>query len=251
MSGEGEASPVNSVLILVTDVTATTRTRRALEETLRDERAGKASLVEQSRLLTRTNTELLDANQELATANAELRSANEELLVANEEVQAATEEVETLNEELQATNEELETLNEELQATVEELNTTNDDLQARSVELTETSDALARQRDSFAGERNQLLALLDLIPEPVAVVARDGQTLVANSAYREKVADAALTVSGGLPLSFEDSPIARAARGEKGTTEVIAGGGESWSAETLPFDVAGSTVGLLILRPIA
>ncbi len=248
---EADPAHVEAVLILASDVTVAVRVRSLLEEELHDERADKGRLAEQARLLTRTNAELLDANQELTTANAELRSSNEELLVANEEVQAATEEVETLNEELQATNEELETLNEELQATVEELNTTNDDLQARGVELQESATAMADQRDSFEGERNRLVAMLDALPEAIAFVASDGAIVVSNEVYRSLLADGQPIDAKGQPLVERDWPIERAARGEQSNVELRVGpAGERWSVETRPVRVDGSVGGLVVGRRI-
>jgi hypothetical protein len=101
-----QVGPVETVLIVLTDVSDLVEGRRELEESLAREReaAGRhrqeaEALTASLQRLVETNRQLLEANQELATANTELRSANEEFQVSNEEAQAASEEAETLNEE--------------------------------------------------------------------------------------------------------------------------------------------------------
>ena len=142
---EDDRGPVETVLLVVNDVTDTMQARdersRRRGRGRRAGRPGGAGAAPGGELarLAETNRQLMAANQELLGTNEELRTANEEFLLSVEEAQASTEEIETLNEEMQATNEELETLNEELQATVEELNTTNDELHARSIELQEVA----------------------------------------------------------------------------------------------------------------
>jgi two-component system CheB/CheR fusion protein len=215
---DAETGPVESVVIIVADVSTVMRERRELEQTQARQQAESERLASLVTRLTETNRQLLEANEELTTTNAELRSSNEELLVANEEAQAATEEVETLNEELQATNEELETLNEELQATVEELNTTNDDLQARSVELLEMAAVEERVRRAAEAERARVEAILLSISDAVLVVDREGRTVLTNAAYAQMFgapdADLAATDFEGAPLPSEGTPRQRAPRGE-------------------------------------
>ena len=101
-----------------------------------------------SRRLTR---ELEQSHQELETAYEELQSTNEELETTNEELQSTVEELETTNEELQSTNEELETMNEELQSTNEELQTINDELRQRGEELNEANAFLQSVMTSLRG----------------------------------------------------------------------------------------------------
>jgi two-component system, chemotaxis family, CheB/CheR fusion protein len=212
---DGDSGPVDAVVLVISDVTAATRVQRDLEEAVAGERRERERIASRGQELAASHRELLEANQQLTTANAELRSANEELLVANEEVQAATEEVETLNEELQATNEELETLNEELQATVEELNTTNDDLQARSVELQESTLSLDRQSQKAEAERSRLERILDDLDYGIALFGSDGELVFANAKYREAFGDSAeILDEAGQPIAADQSPIARAGRGE-------------------------------------
>ncbi len=255
---DAETGPVETVVVLVADVSAVMRERRELEQTQARQQAESERLASLVARLTETNRQLLDANQELTTTNAELRSANEELLVANEEAQAATEEVETLNEELQATNEELETLNEELQATVEELNTTNDDLQARSVELQEMAAAEERQRRTTEAERARLEAILLSISDAVLVVDREGRTVLSNAAYAQMFgdpdADLAATDLEGAPLPPEATPRQRAARGESFRVEFLvtaADGTRCWyEARGEPIRDGGAGAGVVVIRDV-
>jgi two-component system CheB/CheR fusion protein len=173
---------------------------------------------ERLRRATDLNRELEVANEQLSVANAALRSANEEFLVGSEETQAALEEVETLNEELQATNEELETLNEELQATVEELHTTNDDLQARNLEMQTLVTEREEQRQRSEAERARLAAVLLSMGDAVFVVDRTGAVVLTNAAVERLLgpagADFVPQDAEGQPLPAEETPRARAARGE-------------------------------------
>ncbi len=212
------ASSVDVVMILVSDVSAAARERRALEEGLARQRQGEEQATMRMAELAERNRALLQANEELARANMDLRGANEEFLVSNEETQATTEEVETLNEELQATNEELETLNEELQATVEELNTTNDDLQARGIELQDLAVSLEAQRYTSETERQRLLTTFGAMVDAVMVVDSAGQIVLANAAYHDM-----FDRSEGQPVPEDEhghalpdalTPRQRAARGE-------------------------------------
>ncbi len=213
---------------------------------------GLESAQVQTQRLLAENEEVLAANLDLTTIIARLRAENDELLVSTEEIQAATEEVETLNEELQASNEELETLNEELQATVEELNTTNDDLQARTVELQE----MAIIRESA---RARLETILASMSEAVLVVDETGRPVLANAAYERMFGgtDQPLIPEGddGRPLSEEEHPLRRAARGETSTlafTLTSADGRRRWyEAETRPMPGESPALGVVTIRDIS
>lgn len=231
----GEAGQVESVLILIVEVTETVETRRELEQgntrlsaqteelrvanatlTANNEETRRANAdlaaahqqteqvaarhAQQIEVLAEANRDLLAANAEVTRANSELRSTLDYLLVTNEESQAATEEVETLNEEMQATNEELETLNEEMQATVEELNTANADLVARGDEL----QSLAVSQEV---QKAQLEAILTGLADAVLVVTPEGRPLLMNAAYRRLFGVGAASASrDGEPLDAGDGP---------------------------------------------
>ncbi len=222
-----ESGTIESVMVILHDVTAAVATRRRLERELSsaastaesDRSTAESEVASKDAIILRlveTNRQLIEANQELTGANEELRSNTEAYLLTSEEAQAATEEVETLNEELQATNEELETLNEELQATIEELNTTNDDLHARGYELGELA-ATAEE------ERARLAAVLVSMGDAVLVVNPDGSTRLTNAAYAAMFGSehAALRPEDaeGNPLAPEATPQSCAARGESFSME--------------------------------
>jgi two-component system CheB/CheR fusion protein len=284
--GSGADSRVESVLVLIFDVTEIVQPRRGLEDAnarysaqaedlvraVADLRAANESLAasnqeiskgnaelgearqraeetaerhaRQMELLAQANRELLSANEDVTTTNSELRSRLNDFLMTNEESQAAIEEAETLNEELQATNEELETLNEELQATVEELNTSNSDLAARGEQLQELASSLTAQQQHIEREKAQLEAILAGLADAVLVVSQEGEPLLTNEAYRrlfeggEAGRDGAradgqtapMADQQGQPLSPDETPQARAARGEKFsmTFTLAAPSGDEW-----------------------
>jgi two-component system, chemotaxis family, CheB/CheR fusion protein len=233
---EDERGLAKTVVVVVSDVTEPGRARRELEEELtatrtefesyRREAESEASRQKaQNERLIETNRHLEEANRELTDLNQELRIRNEESQLASEEAQAATEEVETLNEELQATNEELETLNEELQATIEELNTTNDDLQARTAELQDLARTREEERRTSEVSRRQLEAILLDMSDAVLAVDEDGEVLFGNAAFEETfgvrsgeaaelLGDSVTVDENGERLALEETPRARAARGE-------------------------------------
>src|SRR5205085_3923804 len=191
-------------------------------------------------------------------ANAELRGANEEFLVGSEETQAAMEEVETLNEELQATNEELETVNEELQATVEELHTTNDDLQARNLEMQALAAEREAQRQRSEAERARLAAVLLSMGDAVVVVDRTGAVVLTNAAVERLLGPAGADVvpqdADGQPLPTEQTPRARAARGETfSMTFTLPGldGARRWFEATgQPIQSEEAGQGVVVIRDI-
>jgi len=239
-----------TALILVRDVTSTSRVRHELEVALETDRQERRRLGEQAGVAAESNRQLLEANQDLTAMNAELRSANQELLVANEEVQAATEEVETLNEELQATNEELETLNEELQATVEELNATNDDLEARSVELQESAIQLAEERRRAEAGEHRMQQILDALPEAILTVDRSGDVVNENAAYLGLApgGDLSLRDASGNPIDIGESLRRRAANGELVHETMTDAEGRRYLAESRLLEDGDAVAALLIIR---
>lgn len=258
---EGMEDEVESVIVVVSNVTDLVRARLELEERLASAIAGlervRSEAQEererheaQNRRLVETNRQLVKTNQELASLNEELQATNEQYLISNEEAQSVTEEVETLNEELQATNEELETLNEELQATVEELNTTNEDLNAQSKELQEYAQASEE-------ERARLRAILESMSEAVLVVNAAGRTVLMNTAYQRLFSsdDFSVLDTFGKPLSSEGTPHGRAARGESSATEFVVEGEDGvqrrFKAEGRPIgDSEDGRGGVIVFREV-
>ncbi len=265
---DGGESPVESVLILVEDVTDLWRSQRELEERIgttdaeleqvrREAQGESARQKALNQRLIEANQQLTEANQELTSINEELQSTNEQHVVTGEETQAATEEVETLNEELQATNEELETLNEELQATIEELNTTNEDLQARSTELQD----FARTSEE---EQASIRSLLESLPDAVLAVDTNGQVLFANGVFQQTFGAAQEGESSlqnfvprdanGESLPLEELPQRRTARGESFRMEICAA---TSTTDEHRFEVIGRPLrngvrhgGIMLIREI-
>ncbi len=255
--------PVDSVLLLVSDVTSTRlrlhtleQQQAALQRELEALRARTQQEIERLtariQTLTEHNQQLLDANQELIAVNEELTAARDAFLLGQEEAQAAIEEVETLNEEVQASNEELETLNEELHATIEELNTTNADLEARSSELQELASRLE-------AERARLTTILASMGDAVLVVDAAGTPVLTNAAYDRlfagDLAQRPLEDEQGRPLPPEQTPQQRAARGEafdmQFTIPIGTEGERRWfEANGRPIQHGEEAQGVVVIREI-
>jgi two-component system CheB/CheR fusion protein len=265
LRSEGERGPAETVAIVIHEVTEAARARRSLERELettnaklarfrREAEEETARQREQNERLLEANRRLEGANRELTRINQDLQFTNEELEISAEEAQAATEEVETLNEELQATNEELETLNEELQATVEELNTTNDDLQARPAELQDMARSSERERRESEAARQQLEAILRGISDAVLAVDARGAALFTNAVFDETFGDDPAPLSeGGEPLTQDQTPRFRAARGESFVMRFVI---EEPGTAPRRFEVRGHPVdgdaggGVLVIREV-
>jgi two-component system, chemotaxis family, CheB/CheR fusion protein len=227
-------------------------TLTAIEVTEREQFRSRLAAVETaSTRLMQANEEVLSSNRELARTIQMLQDENEQLQVTSAEVQAATEEVETLNEELQASNEELETLNEELLSTIEELNTTNDDLEARSLEL---------QGMAIAAEnaRHQLRGILDTVDDGIIVVDANGGIVlfskVFNHSFGSDFDPETFLDADGKPIEKQQTPIARAARGETFSmtfkVEVSGSSMQEYQAVGRPMSLPGShRLGVITIRP--
>jgi two-component system, chemotaxis family, CheB/CheR fusion protein len=197
-------------------------------------------LTERAQTLVDQNEQLLRANEELIAADADLQAANDELLVAHEEAQAATEEVETLN--------------EELQATIEELNVTNEDLESRSAETRELAASLASEREVVEEERARLAAILESMSDAVVVVDARGDIVLTNPAYDRIRTATALYGPEGDPLSPQERPVTRAARGKpfvgQFTSETPDGTRRWYEAAARPIGPAGGGT-VLVIRDIS
>jgi two-component system CheB/CheR fusion protein len=247
----GPDGTVETVLVLVEDVTPYVVARRTAEAAAARHEAAAAAQRATAERLAEANRQLLAANRELTDALDRLREQSDDLRLATAEAQVAAEEIETLNEELQASNEELETLHEEAQATVEELNLANDELQARAAETEELAAA-------HAGERARLAAVLAGMGDAVLVVDRGGRAVLANAAWDELAGSLGgrfVPADGrGVPLPEAGTPQARAARGEAfrlDFTATAADGTRRWFEATgrpLPEDEAGA--GVVVVRDI-
>ncbi len=245
----GAGNVVETVLVLVTDITPAVAAEPASAEAAPDHEMEAAALRETVTRLATANRQLLSANRELTDSIDRLQEQGDELRLAAAAAQVAAEEIETLNEELQSSNEELETLHEEAQATVEELNVANDDLQARAVEL----EILARMR---AEEQERLSAVLDSMGDAVLVVDRQGQIVRANATYEAMAgADGVPFVPAdeyGIPLLEAATPRRRTAQGEAfrlDFTAQAADGNRRWF-EAVGRPLPGELAGVLVIREI-
>jgi two-component system CheB/CheR fusion protein len=255
-----DAGVVETVLVLVTDVTARVEAEQAsahaaarakaelaaLRETYEAETAALRDSVERQASASR---QLLTANRELTDTVDRLREQSEDLRQAAAAAQVAAEEIETLNEELQSSNEELETLHEEAQATVEELNVANDELHARAMELEELAA-------SHAAEQARLSAVLGSMGDAVLVVDAEGRTLRTNAAYDTLVSaiDGPFVPADaqGIPLPATQTPAYRVARGETFLLEFTAAaadGTRRWF-EATGRPLTGQAAGVLVIRDI-
>ena len=243
----GAERTVESVMLLITDVTGDVGRERALARTGTDEakrsapRGTKRSadaiarLTQQLAEAQAATRELRAANQELKEKNLDLLRGNDDLLVSQEEAQAASEEVKTLYEEMQATNEELETLNEEMEATVEELRATNDDLHSRSRELQRIGEEREEQRQVSERERARLAAILLSMADAILVVDAAGKTVLTNDAYRRLFGASEATIvldeTDGDPVPADSTLRERASGGAAFTMDFTmsdAGGALRW-----------------------
>ena len=245
----GPDGEIETVLVLVTDVTTAVRAQRASTETATRQDAEVEALRETAERLAVANRQLLIANRELTDEVDLLREHGDDLVLAAAAAQVSAEEIETLNEELQSSNEELETLHEETQATVEELSVANDELQSRTTELEELATA-------HAEEQARLSAVLAGMGDAVLVVDSEGQKIRANAAYDELIT----TIDGpfipadehGTPLLPAATPQGRAARGEAFRLDFTAGtdGDRRWF-EATGRPLPGEDAGVLVIRDIS
>ena len=107
---------------------------------------------EESRRISRLETELSETRDYLQSIQEQHEAANEELQASNEEVQSANEEFQSINEELETSKEELESANEELTTVNEEMANRNTELNrlnsrpGQSPDLHQTRHPAARTR---------------------------------------------------------------------------------------------------------
>ncbi len=173
----GDVAALPTVLIQVTDITASVIARQALDqaraamtakeaaltEAVADLETANARLARQNAELQQSNAELADARQlaeatverhtrqmeHLVDTNRAVLAANDELANVNVTLRATSDTTQLIVEQAQAATEEAETLNEELQAANEELETLNEQLQATIEELNTSNADLAVRGDDL------------------------------------------------------------------------------------------------------
>ena len=166
--------------------------------------------------LTDANTGLrhdrADAQAETAHAHAETVDAQAETAHAHAETvdaQTDTADIRTRNVALQATNDAMDSRNADLEATVAEVERANGALQAHRVGVQELAAVLEAERAQFA-------VILAGLEDAVLVMDHTGTPLRMNAAYVHLFGDAVLAPDDarGRPLAPDQTPQARAARGE-------------------------------------
>jgi two-component system, chemotaxis family, CheB/CheR fusion protein len=120
--------------------------------------------------------EIARLSQALTQTTEYMHTLVREHEAALEELQSTTEEALSNNEELQSVNEELQTAKEEIQSANEELATLNQELQDRNVQLAHSNDDIQRGLDSAN-------ALVDLVPQPLAILDDMLRVERANAAF--------------------------------------------------------------------
>jgi two-component system CheB/CheR fusion protein len=209
----GEQGPVDTMVVVIHDITDFVWARQQLEQQLQIANAELQKArreVEQARG-SQIVQQLMEAIQQLQETNRRLTDANEELRMTQEQLMLSAERAEAAGAEIEALNEELQAANEELQATNEELRAMNSDLEARSSELQELAQAHAQ-------ERARLAAILASMGDGVIVVNKAGQAVLTNAAYEQMFGSASagsvFQDQSGRILAPEETPLQRAARGE-------------------------------------
>ncbi len=193
-----------------------TAPQRADTRPLEDVATELARLTAQMRQMVSANRALRGANQTLTDANTSLRrdraDAHAETAHAHAETvdaQADTADIRTRNVALQATNDAMDRRNADLEAIVAEVERANGALQAHRVGVHELAAVLEAERAQFA-------VILAGLEDAVLVVDHTGTPLRRNAAYAHLFGDAIVAPDDarGRPLAPDQTPQARAARGE-------------------------------------
>ncbi len=221
------AAPQAPVPLMARNVTAP---QRADARPLEDVATELARLTAQMRQMASANRALRGANQTLTAANTGLRRdradaqaetahAHAETVDAQAETahahaetvdaQADTADIRTRNVALQATNDAMDSRNADLEAIVAEVERANGALQAHRVGVQELAAVLEAERAQFA-------VILAGLEDAVLVVDHTGTPLRMNAAYAQLFGHAVVAPDDarGRPLAPDQTPQARAARGE-------------------------------------
>jgi len=185
---------------------------RSLEDMATD----LARLTARVRQMASANRALRGANETLADVNTGLRrdKADAQAETAGAQAETAHAHAETVDiqadsADIRTRNAALQTTNAALEATVAEVERTNKELQAHRVAVQELAAVLE-------AERAQLAVILAGIEDAVLVVDQTGTPLRRNAAYVQLFGGAVVTLDDarGRPLAPDQTPQARAARGE-------------------------------------
>jgi len=229
----------------VRQMASANRALRGANETLTDANIG----LRRDRADARAET--VDAHAETADAQAETVDAYAETAGAH----AETADMRARNIALQATSDAMDSRNAELEATVVEVERTNRELQAHRVAVQELAAVLE-------AERAQLAAILAGIEDAVLVVDQTGTPLRMNAAYAQLFGDAVVAPDDarGRPLAPDQTPQARAARGETfslsfslptGLRSLAGEDTRRWFVATgQPLQEGGATHAIVVIRDV-
>jgi len=212
--------------------------------------------------LTDANTGLrhdrADAQAETAHAHAETVDAQAETAHAHAETvdaQTDTADIRTRNVALQATNDAMDRRTADLEATVAEVERANGALQAHRVGVQELAAVLEAERAQFA-------VILAGLEDAVLVMDHTGTPLRRNAAYVHLFGDAVLAPDDarGRPLAPDQTPQARAARGETfslsfsmatGVPSLTGEDTRRWFVATgQPLHEEGATHAIVVIRDV-
>jgi len=238
---------------------------RPLEDVVMD----LARLTAQVRQMTDANATLTDANATLTDANtglrhdqadahaetAQARAETVDAQAATVDAQAATADIRTRNVALHATNAMLDRRTAALEATVAEMERAHGALAAHRVAVQAAVAVLEAERAQFA-------VILAGLEEAVLVVDQTGTPLRRNAAYVQLFGDAVLAPDDawGRPLAPDQTPQARAARGETfslsfslptGTPSLVGEDTRRWFVATgQPLQEEGATHAIVVIRDV-
>jgi len=210
---EGMATELARLTARVRQMASANRALRGANETLTDANTGLGRDRADAQAETaHAHAETADAQAETADAQAETAHAHAETADAqadSADIRACNAALQTTNAALQTTNAALDSRNAELEATIAEVEHTNRELRAHRVAVQELAAVLE-------AERAQLAVILAGIEDAVLVVDQTGTPLRRNAAYVQLFGGAVVTLDDarGRPLAPDQTPQARAARGE-------------------------------------
>ncbi len=245
VTAPADARPLEDV---VTDLTRLTAQVRQMASANRALRGTNETLTDANATLTDANTSLrrdrADAHTETAHAQAETVDAH-----------AETADIRTRNVALHATNDALDRRNADLEATVAEMERANGALQAHRVAVQEVVAVLD-------AERAQLAVILAGLEDAVLVVDQTGTPLRMNAAYVQLFGHASVAPDDarGRPLAPDQTPQARAARGESfslsfsvatGVPSLVGEDTRRWFVATgQPLHEEGTTHAIVVIRDV-
>ncbi len=209
-------------------------------------------MVSANRALRGTNETLTAANETLTAANSGLRHDRADAQAETVDAQADTADIRTRYVALQATNDAMDRRNADLEATVAEMERANGALQAHRVAVQELVAMLE-------AERVQLAVILAGLEDAVLVVDQTGTPLRRNAAYVQLFGNASVAPDDarGRPLAPDQTPQARAARGESfislatGVPSLVGEDTRRWFVATgQPLHEEGATHAIVVIRDV-